>query len=120
MFRAFFQTLFCKKRFEQELDDELGAYLEQTMAENVRRGMSPEAALQKARGELGGMERVKENVRAVRIGVSLDILMKDVRYAIRSLGRNPSFTSIAILTILAIVCKPFICSPSGGTAVEAA
>jgi predicted permease len=99
MLRAFFQTLFRKRRFEQELDDELIAYLEQTTAENVRRGMSSEAALQKARGDLGGMERVKENVRAVRIGVSLDILMKDVRYAIRSLGRNPSFAAMAILTI---------------------
>jgi hypothetical protein len=99
MLRALFQTLFRKKQLERELDDELAAYLEQTTAENVRRGMSPEAALQKARGDLGGMERVKENVRAVRIGVSLDILMKDVRYGIRSLGRNPSFTSIAILTI---------------------
>ncbi|HTB12470.1 MAG TPA: ABC transporter permease [Bryobacteraceae bacterium] len=99
MLRALFQTLFRKKRLEQELDDELAAYLEQTTAENVRHGMSPESALQEARGDLGGMERVKENVRAVRVGVSLDILMKDVRYAMRSLGRNPSFTSIAILTI---------------------
>src|SRR5580658_6709300 len=99
MLRALFQTIFRKKRAEQELDDELAAYLEQTTAENVRRGMSPEAALQKARRDLGGMERVKENVRAVRVGVSLDILMKDVRYAMRSLGGNPSFTSIAILTI---------------------
>ena len=72
MLRAFFQTLFRKKRFEQELDDELAAYFEQITAENVRRGMSPEAALQKARGDLGGMERVKENVRAVRVGEVLD------------------------------------------------
>jgi predicted permease len=99
MLRPFFQTLFRKKRFEQELDEELAAYLEQTTAENIRRGMSPEAALQKARGDLGGMERVKENVRAVRIGVSLDILTKDLRYAIRGLGRSPSFAAVAILTI---------------------
>ena len=99
MLRAFFQTLFRKKRLEQDLDEELAAYLEQTTAENIRRGMSPEAALRKARGDLGGMERVKENVRAVRVGISLDILTKDLRYAIRTLGRSPSFASIAILTI---------------------
>jgi putative ABC transport system permease protein len=99
MLRALFQTLFRKKRAEQELDDELGAYLEQTTAENVRRGMTPEAALQEARRDLGGMEQVKENVRAVRVGVSLDIVMQDVCYAIRSLRKNPSFAAIAILTL---------------------
>jgi putative ABC transport system permease protein len=99
MLRSFFQTLFRKKRFEQELDEELAAYLEQTTAENIRRGMSPEAALQKARGDLGGMERVKENVRGVRVGVSLDILLKDVRYALRQLAIAPGFASMAILTI---------------------
>ena len=90
MLRALFQTLFRKKRAEQDLDDELAAYLEQTTAENIRSGMTPEAAAQ-ARRDLGGMEQVKEKVRDVRVGVSLEILFQDVRYAMRSLRKNPTF-----------------------------
>ena len=99
MLRALFQTLLRKKQTEQQLDDELAAYLEQTTAENIRRGMTAEGALQNARRDLGGMEQVKENVRDVRVGASLEILMQDVRYAIRSLRKNPSFAAIAILTL---------------------
>ena len=99
MIAAFFRNLLRKKHTEQELDDELRAYLELTTAENMRRGMSPEGALQKARRDLGGMEQVKESVRDVRVGVSLEILMQDIRYALRSLRRNSGFSTVAILTL---------------------
>ncbi len=99
MLGAFFQNIFRKKRAEQELDDELRDYVELTTAENIGRGMTPEQAAARARRDLGCMEQVKENVRDVRVGVSVEILMQDVRYAVRGLRKNPSFAAIAILTL---------------------
>ena len=83
--------MFRKRKFEQELDDELRAYVELQAAEKVRRGMSPEDALREARSELGGMDQVKENVRDVRPGAFIDTLGQDIRYAFRTLQRNRAF-----------------------------
>src|SRR5215471_6624526 len=91
--------MFRKRQFEQDLDDELHAYVELQAAEKVRRGMSPEDALREARRELGGMDHVKENVRDVLPGVSMDTMLQDIRYAFRTLRRNPAFALVAIITL---------------------
>src|SRR6059036_184593 len=92
-------ALFAKRKFEQELDEELRSYVELQAAEKVRRGMSPEDALREARRELGGMDQVKENVRDVRPGIFVDTLIQDIRYASRALRRDPAFALVAILTL---------------------
>jgi putative ABC transport system permease protein len=96
--------LLCRNIFriecvDQELDEEIRSYLELTAAEKVRCGMSPEEALREARRDLGNLDQVKENVRETRIGFSIDILIRDLRYALRSLTRNPAFAAVAVLTL---------------------
>ncbi len=91
--------MFRKRKFETDLDDELRSYVEWQAAEKVRSGMQPEDALREARREFGGVDQVKESVRDVRPGVFLDTLFQDVRYAIRTLQRNPGFAFIGILTL---------------------
>ncbi len=96
---ALWRNIFSKKRVDQELDEEIRSYLELVSAEKVRCGMAPEEAGRQARLDLGGIEQVKESVRDLRIGVSMDTLMQDLRYALRTLTRNLAFSSVVVLTL---------------------
>jgi len=96
---ALWQNIFRRKRLDTELDEEIRGYVELVAAERVQRGTAPEEALRQAHRELGGVEQVKESVRDVRIGVSMDTLMQDLRYAVRVLARNKGFSSVVVLTL---------------------
>ena len=69
------------------------------VAEKVRAGMSPRDAERAARLELGGYDVVKENVRDARTGALLDGLLRDCRFAARTLRKTPMFTVVAVLAL---------------------
>jgi len=97
--RAFFERMARPRRAERELDEELAAYLELTVAEKVRAGADPAAARREALLELGGAEQVKESVRDVQTGVLVETALKDFRYGLRSLARTPGFTAAAVVAL---------------------
>lgn len=91
--KSLFRNMFRKAQVEQDLDKELQIYFDMTAEEKVSRGMSVDEAQRAARMEMGGIEQVKEEVRAVRLGASIETLWQDIRFAIRMLLKTPGVTS---------------------------
>ena len=97
--QSLWRNVFSKSRVENDLDDEVRAYAELLTTEKVRAGMSVADARRAALVELGGMERVKDDVRDVRSGALLETTAQDVRYAVRTLIRKPGFTIVAVVAL---------------------
>jgi hypothetical protein len=79
------------ERADRDLDEELRAYLETAVEEEMRRGLDREQAIRVARLELGlvSIESVKDRVRDVGWETQMESIWLDVRYALRGLRRAP-------------------------------
>lgn len=93
------RNVFRRRRVERDLDNELHAYLDELTDEKRRAGLDASAARRAARVELGGMDQVKEEVRAVRTGHVIQEFLKDLRFGARTLRRNPAFSAVAVLAL---------------------
>jgi putative ABC transport system permease protein len=96
---SLWRNLFHKARKDQELTEEIEAYLEMLIEQKIKDGLDPAEARRAALIELGGREQVKEKVREARAGNHLETLWQDLRYALRLLLKRPVFTLIAIITL---------------------
>ena len=83
------RSLFGRARVEQELDEELRFHLERETTENIARGLKPNAARREANRFLRDIEIRKEECRDMRRLNIVDNFIQDLRYALRSLRKNP-------------------------------
>jgi putative ABC transport system permease protein len=93
------KELVRRDRTESELTEELNTYLQNAAEAKIQAGATPDEALRSARLELGGVETVKHEVRAVGWESVLEVFVQDVRYGVRMWLRAPVFTAVAIATI---------------------
>src|SRR5277367_6760590 len=84
---------------EKDLSSEVGAYLDLLIEEKIAKGYKPDVARREALVELGGIEQVKEEVRASRASYHLETAWQDLREAVRSARKNAASSALAILML---------------------
>ena len=93
------RSLFRRRHVDGDLDDEIRHHVELAAEEHVAKGMDAATARRLVIRQLGGVDRVKERCRDARGTELADTIALDVRYALRTLRRNPAFAIVAVVTL---------------------
>lgn len=88
-----------RRRLDADLDAELASHIDFAIEEGIEMGLSRAEARRKALIRFGGVQQAREHQREARGLMSLDILLQDLKYTLRTLGRDPGFTTVAVLIL---------------------
>jgi len=96
---SWWRRLAARGRLERELHDELADHLERQTREYMDTGMSEADARRRAAAAFGGREAVKDACRDARGTRWIEDAVRDARYAVRSLRKQPVSAVAATLCL---------------------
>src|SRR4030095_14860663 len=99
IFRDRLRALRQRETVIDDIDREMRLHLELQVEANIKSGMSPEEAREKAMRSFGNVNRAVDAAYDVKGGGLFDTLVEDVRYGVRMLAKHKAFTSVAVLTL---------------------
>ena len=91
--------MFRRGRSADDFAEEIKSHFELEADELQSEGLSEEEAYRRARVEFGSSQAAQERFYLSSRIVWFDNLLHDIKFAIRQLIRNPSFTFVAIVTL---------------------
>jgi hypothetical protein len=99
--RVVLRSLIRRRRVEEELNAELQHHLELQIREELLKGASPAEARYAAMRAMGPTTKSMEECRDASRLTFIEDLLRDLKYAARTLRRNPGF-AVVVLSTLAI------------------
>jgi putative ABC transport system permease protein len=93
------RAVFRRRAVERELDEELRFHLDHQRDKYLAGGMTPDEAARRVRLDFGTTDAIKEDCRDARGVRAVDEVIRNLRYARRSLAKRPGFTIVATLTL---------------------
>ncbi|HUF24595.1 MAG TPA: ADOP family duplicated permease [Vicinamibacterales bacterium] len=92
-------SLWPRAQHEADLQAEIDSHIQLHIDDAVRAGLTEAEARRQAAITFGSVEAIKEDYRDRRGLPSIDSLLQDVRYGLRTLARQPGFSVIALLVL---------------------